>query len=539
MKKAIISLLFTFIVTVASSQDSGVLSVDSLNQAFINWYNQSPQLDNIQGASVEQAYNELLKGKTPEKKIVVAVIDGGVDIMHPDLAGKIWTNTDEIANNGIDDDNNGYTDDVHGWNFIGNEKGENIVYENMEYVRILKKLTPDFSNITSIDQVDPEDVQYYNLYLKCKQKYDEELSKYKSVNENIEKFEKRLEISRDVLKNYLKKDKFTREDVEKIKSDRESVKLSKEFYLKLYKRGFSEEGLTAQKNYINKYLQYYLNLEFEPRLTLNDNPYDINDTKYGNNDVKGERPDHGTFVSGVIAANRGNGFGTDGISSNVEIMVLRVVPDGDERDKDVALAIRYAVDNGANIINMSFGKYYSIFNAMMECAIRYADDHNVLMVKSAGNESDNLDLIECFPTNKYIDGGKAKNWINVGATANKSGKNFCGPFSNYGKNSVDVFAPGVNIVSLSPEKRYDMANGTSFSGPVVAGVAALVWSYFPELTASELKTVLLESVNKYDKLKVIVPNKQGKKDKSKFAELSITGGTINAYNAIKKASSAN
>jgi len=536
MKKAGFLFFFSVLTITASSQISGVLSVDSLNKNYINWYNQSPQLDKIQGAAVDQAYNELLKGKTPGKKVVVAVIDGGVDITHPDLAGKIWINTKEIAGNGLDDDGNGFTDDIHGWNFLGNENGENIVYENMEYVRILKELTPKFSSIVSIDQVNPAEIQSYNLYLKCKQKHDQEVKKFSEYSENLAIFEKRLEVSEDILQNYLKKDKFTQKDVEQINTDLESVNMSKEFFLKIYKRGFSQEGLTAQKRNINKNLQYYLNLEYEPRLKINDNPLDINDTKYGNNDVKGERPDHGTFVSGIIAANRGNGIGTDGISSNVEIMVLRVVPDGDERDKDVALAIRYAVDNGANIINMSFGKYFSLYSEMMDNAIRYADEHNVLMIKSAGNESDNLDNIECYPSNRFKDGGTAKNWITVGATSDKSNKNFCGRFSNYGKNSVDIFAPGVNIVSLSPEKRYDMGDGTSFSGPVISGVAALVWSYFPELTATELKSVLLESANVYNKLKVITPNKQGKKSKEKFAELSITGGTINAYNAVKAAS---
>lgn len=536
MKKAAFLVFFSVLTITAFSQLDGFLTVDSLNKTYINWYNLSPQLDKIQGAAVDQAYNELLKGKTPAKKVVVAVIDGGVDITHPDLAGKIWTNIDEIAGNGVDDDNNGYPDDIHGWNYIGNEKGENIVFENMEYVRILKQLTPKFSGIESKDQVSQDDMPNYNLYLKCKQKYDQEFKQYSKYSENLANFEKRLEASEDVLKDYLKKDNFTQQDLEKIKTNREAVNLSKKFLLKLYKKGFTKSSLAAQKKHINTYVKYYLNLEYEPRLTVNDNPQDISDTKYGNNDVKGERSNHGTFVSGIIAANRSNGIGPDGISSNIEIMALRVVPDGDERDKDVALAIRYAVDNGANIINMSFGKYFSLHSEMMDEAIRYADAHNVLMIKSAGNESDNLDIIECYPSNKFKDGSTAKNWITVGATSNKSNKYFCGSFSNYGKNSVDIFAPGVNIVSLSPDKRYDMGDGTSFSGPVVSGVAALVWSYFPELTAAQLKSVLLESANNYSNLKVIKPNKEGKKTKEKFAELSITGGTINAYNAVKAAS---
>jgi subtilisin family serine protease len=374
------------------------------------------------------------------------------------------------------------------------------------------------------------------LFDKCRVKYNEELKKHSDRSKSLEKFEAYYISKEAILKRYLKKDKISREEIKAISSKSEVVNEAKKVMLDLYKEGFTYSDLIGLKKRTNDYLNYYLNLEFDPRKLIGDNPNDISDVDYGNADVKGPRSFHGTFVSGIIAANRNNGIGTDGIADNVEIMVLRVVPDGDERDKDVALAIRYAVDNGANIINMSFGKYFSVYHHFMEDAIRYADERNVLMIHSAGNESDNLDLIDHYPSAIIGESLFAKNWITVGATADKADKNFCGVFSNYGIKTVDLFAPGVNIISIFPENAYKMGDGTSYSGPVVAGVAALVWSYFPDLSAHQIKEILVNSATNYPKLKVDIPGTSSKKKtKAAFSDLSKTGGVINAYSAIKLA----
>ena len=525
-------MLLTF---AAYTQPESVSTVDSLDKQYYNWFNLSPD-EKIQGSWADKAYNELLKDRQPAKKIVVAVIDGGVDINHPELIGKIWTNSDEVAGNGTDDDNNGYIDDIHGWNFIGGANGENILYETMEYVRILRELTPKFGNIADLTEVAPADMSNYELYLKVRKEYDEEFSNYSAQRQNLTSFEERIKRPREIIQKYLNKEKFTKEDLEGIKSDNELVKLSKEYLLERYKTGFTFEWMEQYKKHISEYLDYRLNLEFDPRSTIvKDNPTDINDRNYGNNDVTGPRPFHGTACSGIIAANRDNGIGIKGVASNVEIMVLGAVPDGDERDKDIALAIRYAVDNGANVISMSFGKYYSLYSRFMDEAIRYADEHNVLLIHSAGNEASDVDVVANFPSANFVDGGVAKNMITVGATSYKSGKTFCGSFTNYGKKNVDIFAPGVDIITIFPNNKYSQGNGTSYAGPVVSGVAAMVWSYFPGLTAAELKDILLKSATQYPKLKVIVPNKEGLKDKKNFTELSTSGGTINAYQAIQEA----
>lgn len=540
ISKTGIVLLFLSLGMIPSySQSRGVTTIDSLPVKYLNWYNRSPSQDKIQGAATDQAYRELLNDKSPRKKVVVAVIDGGVDIYHPELEGKIWTNKKEIAGNGLDDDNNGYVDDIHGWNFIGNSKGEHLLYENMEYVRIFKKLNPRFSGVTDENGLPADDKQLYAVYVKSKIKYEEELRKYTRRAKDLESFERYVNHQEEVLKKYLRKQDLTAADVRAVKTKSEMVNEAKKVMLDLYDKGFTRKDLSDMQKRSNDFLTYYLNLDFNPRMLVNDDPENISDLNYGNNDVKGPRSFHGTFVAGVIAAIRGNGQGPDGLANHVEIMTLRVVPDGDERDKDVALAIRYAVDNGADIINMSFGKYFSITRGILDDAVRYAGNHNVLMIHSAGNEADNLDLTEHYPSAILADDSKVSNWITVGATSDILNKEFCGVFSNYGAENVDLFAPGVNIVSLAPDGKYEMGDGTSFSGPVVSGVAALVWSYYPELTAIQLKDILLESSTKYPKAKVYSPDtKSSKRKKVQFATLSRTGGVVNAYNALQAAGKA-
>jgi subtilisin family serine protease len=540
ISKTGIVLLFLSLGMIPSySQSRGVTTIDSLPVKYLNWYNRSPSQDKIQGAATDQAYRELLNDKSPRKKVVVAVIDGGVDIYHPELEGKIWTNKKEIAGNGLDDDNNGYVDDIHGWNFIGNSKGEHLLYENMEYVRIFKKLNPRFSGVKDENGLPADDKQLYAVYVKSKIKYEEELRKYTRRAKDLESFERYVNHQEEVLKKYLRKQDLTAADVRAVKTKSEMVNEAKKVMLDLYDKGFTRKDLSDMQKRSNDFLTYYLNLDFNPRMLVNDDPENISDLNYGNNDVKGPRSFHGTFVAGVIAAIRGNGQGPDGLANHVEIMTLRVVPDGDERDKDVALAIRYAVDNGADIINMSFGKYFSITRGILDDAVRYAGNHNVLMIHSAGNEADNLDLTEHYPSAILADGSKVSNWITVGATSDILNKEFCGVFSNYGAENVDLFAPGVNIVSLAPDGKYEMGDGTSFSGPVVSGVAALVWSYYPELTAIQLKDILLESSTKYPKAKVYSPDtKSSKRKKVQFATLSRTGGVVNAYNALQAAGKA-
>jgi subtilisin family serine protease len=526
---ALICLFFSFN---AFSKDDGGTTIDSLDVSYLNWFNADFELNNLMGVSVDKAYAELLKDKQSKKIILVAVIDGGVDVNHEDLLGKIWTNPKEIPDNGIDDDGNGYVDDMHGWNFLGNAEGENIGDENYEFVRIVNQLKTKYD---SVDQasIAAADTQEYALYKKCKAEYDQHINETSAQLKGIRGFQDKLAQSAEVLFKYTKTNQPEANQIAAIVTANSEEEGAKKFLIKLFKRGFKFEYLNEALEHFTKDFEINLNMDLNSRQIIGDNLADVNDKFYGNADVKGAQADHGTFVSGIIAANRNNGLGIDGIADNVKIMVLRAVPDGDEYDKDVALSIRYAVDNGAQIINMSFGKDYSPQKQMVDEAIMYAQEHNVLLIHAAGNAGTNNDEIVHYPEKVLNSGEVLQTWITVGANANERSKEMAGRFSNYGKTSVDLFAPGVDVISLAPESKYDIASGTSFSCPVVSGVAALVWSYYPELTALELKEVLLASVNP-DKKKVILPNvTTPKKTKVRFNTLSLSGGIVNAYRALQ------
>lgn len=528
--------LATGIPSQGLAQKKGVSVLDSLDLKYLNWYNLDPSADGVQGASINKAYTELLAGKTPRAKIIVAVIDGGIDIDHDDLRGKIWTNPDEIAGNGVDDDQNGYADDIHGWNFIGNTQGENVLYENLEQVRIFRKLDPKYRHVSTTEGFSPDEKEEFALYRICKEHYEKELNEYTENGQFLDSFESGINQAETIIKEYLHQETLDKVDLMELKSLPRDVKQARDYLLHLQEQGITRQLIGELKENNRTYLEYRLNTAYNPRKIISDNPEDINDVHYGNNNVKGPAADHGTFVAGIIGANRANGLGIDGIAQEAEIMVLRAVPNGDEWDKDIALAIRYAVNNGARIINLSFGKDYSPQKEFVDNAIRYADAHGVLMVHAAGNDAVNLDIRESYPTRKLTGGDEVANWLAVGATTDKMGKKMVCDFSNYGKLGVDLFAPGENIISLSPGNTYQINDGTSFSCPVVAGVAALIWSYYPELSAGQLREILLHSTTRYPRLKVYFPQAGATRENTvRFIELSRTGGIVNAYEALNLA----
>ncbi|MDG1476417.1 MAG: S8 family peptidase, partial [Vicingaceae bacterium] len=479
-------------------------SVEDLKGANINWQNKDLKADATAGVSVRKAYLDFLKDKKAKKTVVVAVIDSGVDVEHEDLQDKIWTNRKEIPGNKIDDDKNGYVDDIHGWSFLGGSSGENINEENLEFTRIVKRGKKD----------NP-------LYGKAKAEYDADLKQKTLTLENLEKTVQAHRDAIAIIKTATEIEVKSLTDLEKVTSTEEKVVEAKLYLENKYKNGFSLKGIRGYITYLEKYVGTYLNLDFNPREVVGDDPYNMEDRDYGNNDVRGPAATHGTFVAGIIAAKRNNNLGIDGIADNVQIMALRAIPDGDERDKDVALAIIYAVDNGADIINMSFGKTYSPNKTFVDKAVKYAEDNNVLLVHAAGNEGKDIDVHTKYPSNIYTDGTWVKTWLTVGANSAKAGKELPAIFSNYGAKNVDLFAPGVQVVSIDTGSTYNKMNGTSFSCPVVAGVAALVLSHYPELTAVQLKDILKETAVSVKPSKVYVPGRGSKKRvTTKFKNLS-------------------
>lgn len=489
------------------------------NTERLNWYNDDVEENKVMGISVNRAYSELLKGKKPKQKVVVAVIDGGVDIDHEDLQGKIWVNKKEIPNNKIDDDHNGYVDDIHGWNFIGNSNGENVIYENTVVTRIVRLGNTDAT-----------------WYSEAKSLYDKELQKAEKMQKALNMFAITYKRYQRDIKEYAGVEVHNKKDLERVKSTNPYVLKAKEFLSTKYSQGLTEEGLAKaiERNKIK--LDYYLNLDYDSRKLVGDDINDFDDRNYGNNDVKGPQASHGTSVAGVIAANRNNGIGIDGIAENVEIMVLRTTPNGDERDKDVALAIIYAVDHGAKVINMSFGKNFSQRKQFVDKAIKYAEDKGVLLVHSAGNNGENLDEVNSYPCQEYLDQSLATNWMNISASNSEISKELPAVFSNYGQTKSDVFSPGVNVISLDTNNTYSQTSGTSIAGPMVAAVAATIWSYYPDLSVQEMILLLRESSYKIVKpKKVLTPSKTLKKrEKQRFSELSISGGVVNLYLALKK-----
>ncbi len=492
-----------------------------------HWAHADLATDTIPGMSVDKAY-KFLEGKTGVT-VVVAVIDSGIDIEHEDLKDVIWTNTKEIAGNGIDDDKNGFVDDMHGWNFLG---GDGVAApEQLEITRLVAEMNPRFEGktIETIAENEKADFEQYQEYLKAFEvssgRHFRTMDRMVQIGENF-----------DAIKKFLGKDSVTIEDLQAVKTEDETLQAQIGDILGLMSRGFDEKG----------YLEYYetqkkvknFDFDFDGRALVGDNPADINDTTYGNNNVLGSKDDeiHGTHVSGIILATRNNGVGMNGVANNAKLMSVRAVPDGDERDKDVALAIRYAVDNGAKVINMSFGKNWSPNKQWVFDAIKYAETHDVLLVHAAGNDGKDIDVEHNWPNDtadKVVE--FADNVLTIGAMSVNSDENLPASFSNYGKLNVDIFAPGVQIYSTFPKNEYQKISGTSMASPEVAGVAALVRSYYPQLSASQVKHIIMNSGTKLD-MEVILPGSQSRENptgkKVKFSELSITGAITNAYNAL-------
>ncbi len=504
------------------------------------WYLRDPQRDKTPGTGTTRTYAELLKGRTASP-VLVAVIDSGIDTAHVDLKPVLWRNPREIPGNGIDDDKNGYIDDVHGWNFLGGADGRNISVETLEVTRVVAKLGPRFAGKTAA-QIKPTDKADYAMYLKAKKLYE---AKRKELTEQVQQAEQvtaPLTQLTTALKQSLGLEKLDTASMRQAAAklpDPELKSMVTVLYQDMRNNGIPDadallSALQTEVKDQRDQLDYSLNTKFNARAEIvKDNPDDVTQRYYGNNDVTGPDALHGTHVAGIIAAVRDNGIGIQGIAASpVRVMSVRAVPNGDERDKDVANAIRYAVDNGAQIINMSFGKELSPQRPAVEAAYKYAEAKGVLLVHAAGNEDDNLDLIPHYPASFYLNGTVPTNLLTVGASGPSDDENLPASFSNYSKRQVDVFAPGVGIFSTLPGSKYGSESGTSMASPVTAGVAAVLKSYFPSLTAVELKRIIRESAQVHH-TQVLVPGENGKK--ADFATLSTTGGIVDLYAAVQLA----
>ncbi len=517
----------------------------------INWYHDDVTTDQPYNIGTQNLYDSIIKDRKG-KPVVVAVIDSGVDIEHEDLAKKIWINDDEVQGNGIDDDNNGYIDDINGWNFIGGKDGRQVGGDTYEMTRAYIQLKKKYENFDP-ETLDENQIIEYNLYNEYARKIESETknnkAQYEEYKSAISFYENILRYMRD----FLGESKINEVMIDSFKND-----VSREAHVAVnvidlvsgdlgYQPSFDEiqnlllpPGLYETRDYYGAKWKYNYNPDYDSREIVGDNYEDLTDRSYGNNSVEGPDAMHGTHVSGIIAAERNNGIGMDGVASTAQIMVLRAVPNGDERDKDVANAIFYAVDNGASVINMSFGKGLSPYKEYVDDAVRYAEKHDVLMIHAAGNSSVDIDVEANYPNDTYAKPKgflfwkkkKSKAWISVGAVTNKNNEGIVASFSNFGNEDVDIFAPGENMYSTVPDNQYQIQQGTSMASPVVAGVAALIRSYFSELTAIQVKEVLLSTSTPLN-IKVKQP---GSESLVPFEELSVSNGMVNAKAAFIKAS---
>ncbi len=517
------------------------------------WHQKDYGRDSIPGISLDKWYDQNKK-KPKSKSIIVAVIDTQIDLMHEDFKGQIWKNPTEIANNGIDDDKNGYIDDINGWSFTGTKSGGYVVWNRYEYVRIVKEWGSLFKDKTE-SQIEIQDLYKYKEYQRALKTLEEKNKYYKNWFKSLKHNVAIYPLMKDTLKYFFPKENYTYKQLDsmykkykindkkyrQMRDDNDKDLGALIFYmmvcLEVNENTFEE--VKDKETQLDSVINKNLNLDYDERLPIGDNPT-VLEKGYGNNNVsntiKGVRTiqDHNTMVSGIIAANRNNDKGIKGIVQHVKIMPLNISPSGDEHDKDITMAIRYAVDNGAKIINMSFGKEFSMHEDWVLEAFKYAEAHNVLIVHSAGNFSFDVDKNPDYPSDVSFDGTPeiCHNFINVGSTTYKLNQYFVSDFSNYGKQNVDLFAPGEEIYTTGAGNIYKTESGTSFSAPMVSGTAALIWSYYPKLTAAQVKKIIMDSGTAYD-IEVIVP---GTKDKKvPFSELSKSGKVLNVYNAMQLA----
>jgi cell wall-associated protease len=501
-----------------------------------NWHQLDPATTGYNGISLQKAYDLIKTKKLKSNRVLVAVIDSGIDTLHEDLKPVLWINPKEIPGNGIDDDKNGYIDDINGWNFIGGKDGRNVKEDSYEAARVYHALKTKWEGKTAADAITENDKRELANYTRAKEKTVGDVDP-KQIKQ-LEFMMGKLTVGDSVIRKELGKEEYTATDMENYKPTDADAKMAKGLLVNISKANNTTD--LSNKQLIDELageLRKGNAVKDAPKAyrqeIVGDDESNLNDRNYGNNDVMANTPFHGTHCAGIIAQVRGNGKGGDGIADNVRIMALRAVPDGDEHDKDIANAIRYAVDNGAKIISMSFGKDFSPEKQWVDDAYRYAESKNVLLVHAAGNDSKNVDTTYNFPNPFYIDGkGRANNIITVGASGDKKNGGLTASFSNYGKKEVDVFAPGVNINSTIPGgDTYGNASGTSMACPVVAGIAALLLSHYPNLTAIQLK----EAIEKSAVMSKEKVNNPETKEKVLLSTLSKTGGFVNAYEAVKYA----
>jgi subtilisin family serine protease len=465
--------------------------------------------------------------------VIVAIIDSGVDVEHEDLKANVWRNPRETQN-GRDDDGDALIDDIFGWNYIGGADGRHVDDDTYEVTRLYAACVRLFAS--SAPPPAPQRPTEPVTREECpaiEASFREKVEETQQMFAQIRQMHETVGMVVNLLRQQLGTQELTVEAVRNIAPVRNDVRQARDIYLQLAAANITPQMISDELDRLQRLLANGLNPEFDPRHIVGDTYADPRERVYGNGDVVGPDSRHGTGVAGIVAALRNNELGVDGIATGAQIMALRAVPNGDERDKDIANAIRYAVDHGAHIINMSFGKAYSPFKAVVDDAVRYAEQRGVLLVHAAGNDARDLAVEKNFPNRYLLSGDTARLWLEVGASNWQGAGHLAADFSNYGARQVDIFAPGAQILSTAPGNEYDSASGTSFAAPVVSGVAALLMAYYPELSAADVRRIILESATPLRDHMVVRPGTED--ERVRFGDLSVTGAIINALSAVRMA----
>lgn len=526
LRRALLALTFIAIPALAvSAQPASGPPADSLlTDLPQDWAHLDFDRDGFVGMSTYRAYEELLNGRVPERRIVVAVIDSGVDVNHEGLAERVWINPEPGAD--------GYADDRYGWNFIGGPDGRHVDYDTYEVAREVARLRDRFAAGSSAA---PEDSADYAYYQDVQRRLTEQRAEMQEYLGFVGQAFMAAQFADGALGEHFGRKDFTLEEVAAIKVGDPEILQAQEIYLFLDANDLTLDRIREEGERIQRTLEYSLNPDFDPRPIVGDDYDDVTERVYGNPDVGGPDPSHGTGVASTIAGRHGNAWNALGVAADsVFIMAVRAVPNGDERDKDVANAIRYAVDRGAHIINMSFGKPISPQKEAVDEAVRYAMERGVLLVHAAGNDGRDLTTEPSFPSRRYLDGEAAPLWLEVGAST-AFPEMLAASFSNYGAADVDVFAPGEDVWVLAPGNEASSTSGTSFAAPHVAGLAALLMSLDANLTAADARQLVLDSAVSFSDAEVVKPGSED--ELVPFGTLSVTGGVANVYEAVRLADS--
>lgn len=546
MKNVYFIILLSLFLSCNKKSIFGLLKIEN-NDTYIikqgyndieNWYEKDIIFDTIPGISLKRAYDSILPTLGANEKIIVAVIDTEIDTKHEDFKEYIWKNIDEIPDNDKDDDQNGYVDDIHGWNFLGNIDGHNIMFLNTESVRIIRKYNEKFRDKT-IDDIHPKDTIDFNTYLKAKEYHKKRISELKSDQEYGDFLYFGYPKAKKTVKEIFNHENYTVEQLDslykKLNKTNPNVAADVYFISDFMKYNLTEEWIQDYKSATDSLLIKSNNLDYFDKSKIDKDEFNLDYISYGNPVINENinKLKHGTKIAGLIAANRKNNLGILGVYNNVEIMPIAVSAYGNVHDKDMALAIRYATDNGAKVINLSISKTFSLGKEWVFDAIKYAHKKDVLIISSAGNSNYNLnEFNELYPNDNINNSQEiSDNFLLVASSSFKANDSLASFFTNIGNIDVDLFAPGEKIKTCVPNNAYETDDGTSLSAAITSGLAALVRSYYPNLTASQVKHILMDSGVEYTfDVKVgdtLVP----------FNTLSKSGKILNAYNAMIMADS--